>query len=37
MTEATLRAGAIDSLRYVVYRLWSQLRQIYSCDSFRLA
>ncbi len=36
MTEVTLRAGVIDSLRYVVYRLCSQL-QIYSCDAFRLA
>lgn len=37
MTEVTLRAGVTDSLRYVVYRLCSQLRQIYSCDSLRLA
>jgi len=30
MTEVILRAGVIDSLRYVVYRLCSQLHQIYS-------
>jgi hypothetical protein len=30
MKEVTLLAGVIDSFRYVVYRLCSQLRQIYS-------